>query len=105
VCLELSVLTAHIFGSRFADSPWIHVGVVWSALVAIAAQTLSDGLALTREIERYEEYLSVVTELARAFKEPGTDHHKWRIMVETEKASFEEMRGFIRSNQEAIFIM
>ena len=105
VLFELFILVAHICGSHFANSSWAHVGVVWSALVAIATKTLSDGLALTREIERYEEYLAVMSELARAFKEPGTDQHKWRLMVETEKASFEEMREFIRSNQEAIFIM
>jgi hypothetical protein len=105
VLLDSSILAAHLCSAHFADSPLIHVGVVWSALVAVAAKTLSDGLALTREIERYQEYLAVMVELAHAFEKSENEHQKWRIMVETEKASFEEMREFLRSNQEAVFVM
>ena len=66
---------------------------------------MSEGFALDREIERFEEYRAIVSSLRRAFREAGSPDRKVRIMVEMEKASFEEMRMFLRSNYEATFLM
>lgn len=83
----------------------LHVLIVVFALMAIAAKTLSEGFALTREIERYEEYYAVVHNLRKEFKAADSTAEKLRIMAELEEASYEEMRVFLRSNNEAKFVM
>lgn len=83
----------------------IHVLIVVLALLAIAAKTLSEGFALSREIERYEEYYAVVHALRKEFKAADNVAEKLRLMAELEKASYEEMRVFLRSNDEATFVM
>ncbi len=83
----------------------LHVLIIVFALLALAAKTLGEGFALTREIERYEEYYAVVHHLRKEFKTADSTAEKLRIMAELERASYEEMRVFLRSNNEATFVM
>ncbi len=103
VLVHLGILVLHLGNWHPAD--WLHMTIVVAALVAVASKTLADGFALTREIERYEEYRAVVSSMKRAFQEAASPPRKVRIMVEMEKAAFEEMRVFLRSNHEATFVM
>jgi hypothetical protein len=105
ILLHLVVMVSHIVGHLLLESVWIHVIIVWAALLAVAVKTLSEGFALSREIERYEEYRTVVSGLKNAFRAAESPHRKLQIMIEMEKASFEEMRVFLRSHHEATFIM
>ena len=85
---------------------WLHIGVLWAALVAAGSKTLAEGFALGREIERYEEYRAVCAELLRRFQLPGTGPDElFQLMVHMERASFEEMRVFLRSNLESTFVL
>jgi hypothetical protein len=86
-------------------SDWLDVIAIWMALVAIAAKTLIDGFSLDREIDRYKEYLAVVTNLRRLFEESTDNSRKLELMAEMEKAAFEEMRRFLRTQNEAKFVM
>jgi hypothetical protein len=99
------VLVSHIAGWHLVEGPWAHVAIVWAALLAVAVKTLSEGFALTHEIERYEEYHAVVSGLRQAFRAAESPRKKVHIMAEMEKAAFEEMRVFLRSHHEATFIM
>ncbi|HLL77077.1 MAG TPA: hypothetical protein VK421_17610 [Pyrinomonadaceae bacterium] len=105
VLLHVIVLAAHVGGWHQLEGPWMHVTIVWAALLAVAVKTLSEGFALSREIERYEEYRAVVSSLKRAFREAQSPRRKLQLMIEMEKAAFEEMRVFLRSHHEATFIM
>ena len=105
VALHAAILVSSVAGWHAFDASWAHVIVVVSGLLAIAARTLVEGFALTREIERYEEYRAAVSGLKRAFHHAKTDLERVRVMVEMEKTAFEEMRMFLRSNAEATFVM
>ena len=89
-----------------ANGVTLEVGVIWAALVAVASKTLAEGLAVNREVQRYEEYLAVCSELEREFLSEGTTPaRKFELMVRMERTSFEEMREFLRSNDEAGFVL
>ena len=106
VLLHFLLLALVLVHPPFEVKPLVlHVGVVDAALVAVAARTLSEGFALTREIERYEEYLAVCSELRRRFWAATSPDEKFRIMVQMERASFEEMREFMRSHLETSFVL
>ncbi|HJQ33429.1 MAG TPA: hypothetical protein VJ866_14680 [Pyrinomonadaceae bacterium] len=105
VLLHVSILTSHIGGWHLLEGAWVHVAIVWAALLAVAVKTLSEGFALTREIERYEEYHAVVSGLKQAFRTAESPRRKLQIIIEMEKAAFEELRVFLRSHHEATFIM
>jgi MFS superfamily sulfate permease-like transporter len=95
-----AILLSHLFEWHALAGPWPHVVVVVAALLSIAAKTLSEGFALTREIERYEEYRAAVSGLHLAFHSTNLPEEKIRLMVEMEKTAFAEMRAFLRSNNE-----
>jgi hypothetical protein len=111
VLLHVVVILSVFFNcSRDADvrkvfESCLHVGIVWVALFAVAARTLADGFALNREIERYEEYRAVCSELYGKFTATTSPEEKFNAMVRMERASFEEMREFLRSNHEASYVM
>jgi|GEM_PF-1105428 len=105
VLMHLGVLGSYIVDRGFWSGAWPHVTIVWVALMAVAVKTLSEGFALKREVERYEEYRVVVSSLKQAFLAAETPRRKLQLMIEMEKASFEEMRVFLRSHSEATFIM
>lgn len=105
VLMHLAILVSHIGGWHVLEGAWTHVFIVWAALLAVAVKTLSEGFALAHEIERYEEYRAIVSSLKQSFRAAESPQKKLQIMMEMEKASFEEMRVFLRSHQEATFIM
>jgi len=105
VLMHVGILVSHIGGWHLLEGTWPHAIVVSAALLAVAVKTLSEGFALTREIERYEEYRAVVSGLKQAFRATKSPRKKVQIMMEMEKASFEEMRMFLRSHHESTFIM
>lgn len=84
---------------------WLSIGVMWLALVAIAANTMSEGLAISRELERCQEYRAVVGDLLARFDPAGNPQDCVAQMMEMERASFEEMRSFLRTHKEAAFAM
>jgi len=89
---------------KMGDSP-LPVAILVCALVAVASKTLGEGMALTREVERHEEYRAVVRDLRRRFLGSNDPQMKFRMMVRMEEASFEEMRTFLRAHLEARFIL
>ena len=103
--VHIGVLITHILGLQTWEGPWTHVTIVWLALLAVAAKTLSEGFALSSEIDRYEEYRAIVSGLKQAFHATESPNTKVEIMMEMEKAAFEEMRAFLRSHHDATFIM
>lgn len=105
VLMHVVILLSHLAGWRGFGGSWAHATVVSVALLGVAIKTLSEGFALTREVERYEEYRAVVSALWQIFREASSPRQKLHAMVEMEKASFEEMRMFLRSHHEATFLM
>ena len=100
------LIGAHEFG--FAPNPpsaSLHIAVIWVLLITVAAKTLMEGFAIDRDLERYEEYYAVTSNLLVLFDNASTAEKKVELMLEMEKASFEEMRRFLRSTSESRFIM
>lgn len=85
--------------------PWLLLGLTWSALLAIAAKTLTEGLGLSREIERYEEYRAILADLLARFDPSGDPQECVEQMMEFERATFEEMRAFLRVHSESSFVI
>jgi hypothetical protein len=81
----------------------VHVLVVWTAIIALAARTFEEGLQPTRELERYTAYKARLGRLLAYFDEVSTLRQKVRIMTEVELAIYQEMRGFLKTNHEARF--
>ena len=75
------------------------------AFVAVGARVLIDGLALDRDRERYQEYRAEVTDLLARFGAAQEAREKYHLMVDMERAAYEEMRSFLRSAESATFVM
>lgn len=78
VLLHLGLLGSHLVGWHYWEGALAHVMIVWVALLAVAVKTLSEGFALTREVERYEEYRAVVNSFETSIS---------RCRVPTQKAA------------------
>jgi hypothetical protein len=87
------------------QKPWISVLVVWVAIIALATRALEEGLQPAREVERYTEYRSSLLQLLSQYKQTSDPSDKISIMRETERVSYQEMRGFLKTNEEARFLI
>lgn len=86
------------------DLDWLHVGVVWVAFAALTARALEEGLQPAREVERYTRYRAALTRLLAHF-DVGDPEQKLAAMRETERLVYQEMRGFLQTNEEARFVL
>jgi hypothetical protein len=90
---------------RHAQSPWVHVVVIWIVIIALAARTFEEGLQPTREVERYTAYTARLARLLLHFDETHDVAEKVRIMTEVERLVYQEMRGFLKTNYQARFVL
>ncbi|MEA3014863.1 MAG: hypothetical protein QOD42_3408 [Sphingomonadales bacterium] len=79
------------------------VGGMLAALV-LALRVLDEGLQLRSETERYEWYLAAIEALERRF-DVGDAHAKVGVLREMERLSYQELRWFTVSFDEARFVM
>jgi hypothetical protein len=79
--------------------------MIWTALIALGARTLEEGLSVSREIERYEDYHAAVSDARDRFDRAKTLEEKLRAMMDMERISFEEMRTFLRTARDASFVL
>jgi len=103
--IALSLLTPVKEWFAFAEAPSVHVLVVWTAIAALAARALEEGLQPTREVERYTRYRSVLARLLFRFDHASEPAEKIKVMKETERAVYQEMRAFLKTNYEARFVI
>jgi hypothetical protein len=83
----------------------IHIVVIWVAIAALAVRALQEGLQPEREIERYRHYRAGVRAVRDRFDQASSPAEKLEVMLEMERLSFDEFRNFLRSNNEARFVI
>jgi len=105
VLVHAAVLWGTAAGIAWMTSPAMHVGAIWTAIVALAARAFEEGLQPGREVERLRHYLSTVRLIHQRFQEATTVADKAAAMREMEQASYREMDQFLRSAMEAKFVL
>jgi len=83
----------------------VHIWVIWVAIVALAFRALQEGLQPEREIERYRHYRAGIRAIRDRFDQASSPAEKFEVMQEMERLSFDEFVNFLRSNDEARFII
>jgi hypothetical protein len=79
--------------------------VIWIAIVALAFRALQEGLQPEREIERYRHYRAGIRAIRDRFDQASSPAEKFEVMQEMERLTFDEFVNFLRSNDEARFII
>jgi len=107
------------FGALFSNSPapaaavqsgilssaHVHVVILWLFVGIVAMRTLEEGLQPAREVERYTHYRSCMLSLLKRFDAAADPHEKLAVMREAERAAYQEMRGFLRTHNDASYVL
>lgn len=88
-----------------SDLTWLHVGGLWIAIVALGLRTLQEGLDPGREVERYRHYRAAMQALEEHFSAAQRTEEKLTVAASVERAATNEMLIFLRSGNEARFVM
>jgi hypothetical protein len=107
-CVGLIVifdLTHFVFGALHWKADWFAVFVIWTALIALAARALEDGLQPQREVERYEGYRANISAVIDRFGDADGLAAKIGILRGFERTSLEEMRVFMRTHARSRFLL
>ena len=92
----------------WSDLPntWVHVLIIWPVILLLAVRAIEDGLQPGREVERYARYRSSMSSLLSRFNKAAENpEERIRLMLETERTVYQEMRGFLRTNHEARYVL
>lgn len=84
---------------------WMEVAVVWTALAALTARALEEGLQPQREVERHEQYRANIDVAEARLSTAGTLSAKLDVMRTFERNAIEEMRLFIRTHARSRFML
>lgn len=105
------LVTLHILialGAGFRATEYLyafHLAAIWFAILALSIRTLEEGLRPGREVERYRAYRSALRSIERRFNDATTVETRYRAMTALETLTFDEMVNFLKSNNEARFVM
>lgn len=91
--------------SALASNSYVHLGIIWLVIGLLAIRTVEEGLQPAREVERYTRYRSSLMSLLARYDRAADAEEKIRIMQETERVAYQEMRGFLKTNQEARYVL
>jgi len=87
------------------EKAWLEVIVVWTALAALAARALEDGLQPQRDVERYEQYRANILVARERLAQATSLTGKLEVIRAFERNSLEEMRVFMRTHGRARFLL
>lgn len=94
-----------VFAPKVPALEWLLVsGAVLAALI-LGIRVLDEGLQLRSETERYIWYLAAVEALERRYDEATAVQGKVEILRDMERLSYQELRWFTTSFDEARFVM
>ena len=95
-----------LFGyTALIKADWLHVTAIGFAIIVLAVRALEEGLQPKREIERYRQYGSAIRAMRDRFDAASTPDAKLVVMHDMERLVVDEMRNFLRTNEEAKFVM
>ena len=83
----------------------MRTGAIVIALIGAALRAIQEGLALEKELERYNDYRGRTSQLYDRFKQRTDTKERLNLMEELELASVDEMRGFLRTHYNARFVL
>jgi hypothetical protein len=83
----------------------VHVLVIWTVIVALAARTFEEGLQPTREVERYEAYKARLERLLYHFNAASNIAQRVSVMMEVERLIYQDMRAFLKTNYAAKYVL
>ena len=104
VCSAILVYS-HAFGVPDKLEIYVSTGAIVIALIGAALRAVQEGLALDKEIERYNDYRGRTSQLCDRFEHTTDAKERLHLMEELELASVDEMKGFLRTHHNTRFVL
>jgi hypothetical protein len=104
VCSAILVYD-HAFGIPENVETYVITGAIVIALIGAALRAIQEGLALDKDIERYNDYRGRTSQLCDRFEHTTESKERLHLMEELELASVDEMKGFLRTHHNARFVL
>lgn len=106
------VFLAHLAVAVALAVPWsnfpashFHLAIIWLVIGILAVRTFEEGLQPGREVERYTQYRAAILSLLKRFDGAAGPKERMSVMLETERAAYQEMRGFLKTNDDARYVL
>jgi len=82
-----------------------YVVMIWIAIAGLMVRALEEGLQPQREIERCESFRASCIQKREQFDQARTPAEKYAVMLAVERATYDEMRLFLKNNASAKFLV
>jgi hypothetical protein len=104
------ILDAAIFIGALADTDWItqpylQFAGMAAAFLALAVRTLEEGFQVESEVARMRHYRQAINRIYSRFKAASDPADKLDAMMDMERTAYDEMVTFLKSHNDAEFVM
>ena len=104
------IMDAVVFVGALADQAWFKQPLVqtvgiWAAFLALAVRTLEEGFQVESETARMRHYRQAINRIYARFRTVSDPVEKLDAMRDMEKTAYDEMVTFLKSHNEAEFVM
>jgi hypothetical protein len=82
-----------------------HLTIIWLVIGVLALRTVEEGLQPGREVERYAQYRAAILSLLKRFDGAANPGERISVMLDTERAAYQEMRSFLKTNYDARYVL
>jgi hypothetical protein len=100
-----AVIVNRVFEIKLTYDNYFGSAAIVIAIIGVALRTLQDGLGVTKDIERYRDYRGKVSRLLLWFDATTDGKTRLKLMEEMELAVVDEMKDFLRTHQDAAFVL
>jgi hypothetical protein len=108
--MSILALDAMMFIGSLGDldwirNPWFQSAGISAAFIALAVRTLGEGFQVEGEVARMRHYRQSIARIYERFRNADAPREKLAAMIELEKTAYDEMVTFLKSHNEAEFVM
>ena len=102
---HLAVVLAHAASWSSFPASLFHLTIIWLVIGVLALRTVEEGLQPGREVERYAQYRAAILSLLKRFDAAASPGERISVMLDTERAAYQEMRSFLKTNYDARYVL
>lgn len=102
---SLCAIYGHVFDFATFKHAAFSVITVVSFILGAWIRAVEESLVIGPELERYNDYGARVLDIRRRFDGTRDEAALLDLMAEMEREVFEELRGFLRANKKARFVL
>jgi hypothetical protein len=103
--LDAAIFVGALANTDWINAPYLQFAGMSAAFLALAVRTLEEGFQVESEVARMRHYRQAINRAYSKFRSTNDPAEKMEAMSDMERTAYDEMVTFLKSHNEAEFVM